>query len=107
MPEEEDDENEEQKEEEKKEEEEGGAATPAEAAEEAAPEKKVRVTLKLRVPPPKQSAGLVKCPKCGDESGPIGLCLCRDRYAPHFLGTYQPPADVDQYYEVQQLPVAH
>ena len=50
----------------------------------------LKLHVKLMVPPPKPAANLTACARCGDLSGPIGLCLCRERYSAPFLGTYDP-----------------
>jgi len=43
------------------------------------------VHLAIAAQPRPTSPGLSACPACGDITGPIGLCLCTDKYAPPYV----------------------
>ena len=44
-----------------------------------------RVHVSIATPSRPSSPGLSACPACGDVIGPIGLCLCTDKYAPPYV----------------------
>lgn len=58
-----------------------GAAADPRAQETSASASAVAVRLKLVVKPaPRKPNCILPCGQCGDDMGPVGLCLCRDKY---------------------------
>jgi hypothetical protein len=56
-----------------------GAAADPRAQEASASAVAVRLELVVKPAPPKPNC-ILPCGQCGDDMGPVGLCLCRDKY---------------------------